>query len=74
MTTRITPGQAAREPFEAGVCAGSVLQALRGLTLDPDDEPRPTLALDADMVNARDWSHERMVEHVATFLRQEELL
>jgi hypothetical protein len=34
----------------------------------------PTLALDADMVNARDWSHERMVEHVASFLRQEGLL
>ncbi len=34
----------------------------------------PTLALDADMVNAADWSHERMVEHVAGFLRQENLL
>ena len=34
----------------------------------------PTLALSADMVSARDWSHERMVEHVAGFLRQEGLL
>lgn len=34
----------------------------------------PALALDADMVNAADWSHERMVEHVAAFLRQEGLL
>lgn len=34
----------------------------------------PTLMLDADMVNAADWSHERMVEHVAQFLRQEALL
>ena len=28
----------------------------------------PTLTLDADMVNASDWSHERMVEHVGQFL------
>lgn len=34
----------------------------------------PTLALSADMVSAKDWSHERMVEHVAGFLRQEGLL
>ncbi len=34
----------------------------------------PTLALSADMVNAKDWNHERMVEHVAGFLRREGLL
>jgi hypothetical protein len=34
----------------------------------------PTLALSADMVSAKDWSHERMVEHVAEFLRKEGLL
>jgi hypothetical protein len=34
----------------------------------------PTLALSADMVSAKDWSHERMVEHVASFLRREGLL
>jgi len=26
------------------------------------------------MVSAKDWSHERMVQHVAGFLRQEGLL
>jgi ABC-type taurine transport system substrate-binding protein len=34
----------------------------------------PTLALSADMVSAKDWSHEQMVEHVAAFLKQEGLL
>lgn len=34
----------------------------------------PTLALSADRVSAKDWSHERMVEHVAGFLRQKGLL
>ena len=28
----------------------------------------PTLTLDADMVNAADWSHDRMVSHVGDFL------
>jgi hypothetical protein len=30
--------------------------------------------LSADMVDAADWSHERMVEHVADFLRAGGLL
>jgi len=34
----------------------------------------PTLMLSADMVDAADWSHERMVEHVADFLRSGGLL
>lgn len=34
----------------------------------------PTLSLSADMVNASDWSQERMVSHVADFLRAEALL
>jgi hypothetical protein len=34
----------------------------------------PTLMLSADMVDAADWSHERMVEHVADFLRSAGLL
>jgi hypothetical protein len=34
----------------------------------------PTLTLSADMVNASDWSHERMVSHVAEFLKAEGLL
>jgi len=28
----------------------------------------PTLLLSADMVDAKDWSHERMVSHVGEFL------
>jgi hypothetical protein len=28
----------------------------------------PTLALDADMVDSADWSHDRMVDHVSEFL------
>ena len=28
----------------------------------------PTLALDADMVNAKGWSHEQMVDYVSEFL------
>ena len=34
----------------------------------------PTLVLSADMVDAADWSHERMVEYVAEFLRSGGLL
>jgi benzoyl-CoA reductase subunit B len=34
----------------------------------------PTLALDADMVDNRGWSHERMVEHVAAFLKESGLV
>jgi hypothetical protein len=34
----------------------------------------PTLMLSADMVDAAGWSHERMVEHVADFLRSGALL
>jgi benzoyl-CoA reductase subunit B len=30
----------------------------------------PTLLLSADMVDAKDWSHERMVRHVASFLTE----
>lgn len=30
----------------------------------------PTLALDADMVDTKGWSHEQMVDHVATFLKE----
>jgi len=34
----------------------------------------PTLMLSADMVDAQGWSHERMVEHVADFLRRNGLV
>ena len=34
----------------------------------------PTLLLSADMVDAADWSHERMVMHVADFLKAGGLL
>jgi branched-chain amino acid transport system permease protein len=34
----------------------------------------PTLRLSADMVDAKEWNHERMVEHVAAFLRSKDLL
>jgi benzoyl-CoA reductase subunit B len=30
----------------------------------------PTLEIDADMVDAEGWNHERMVEHVSQFLRE----
>jgi len=29
----------------------------------------PVLLLSADMVDAKDWSHDRMVEHVGEFLK-----
>jgi hypothetical protein len=29
----------------------------------------PTLAIDADMVDAKEWSHEQMVDHVSDFLK-----
>jgi len=31
----------------------------------------PALTIEADMVDATEWNHERMVEHVADFLRRE---
>ena len=34
----------------------------------------PVLRLSADMVDAKEWNHERMVEHVAQFLRTKELI
>jgi benzoyl-CoA reductase subunit B len=34
----------------------------------------PVLLLSADMVDAKDWSHERMVEHAASFLKASGLL
>jgi hypothetical protein len=34
----------------------------------------PTLLLDADMVDAKDWNHERMVTHFGEFLAEERLL
>jgi benzoyl-CoA reductase/2-hydroxyglutaryl-CoA dehydratase subunit BcrC/BadD/HgdB len=34
----------------------------------------PTLRLSADMVDAKEWNHERMVEHVAGFLREKGLI
>ena len=33
----------------------------------------PVLALDADMVNSRDWNHDRMVGLVESFLREQGL-
>jgi hypothetical protein len=34
----------------------------------------PVLRLSADMVDAKEWNHERMVEHVAQFLRSKDLI
>ena len=34
----------------------------------------PVLPLSADMVDAKEWNHERMVEHVAQFLRSKGLI
>jgi benzoyl-CoA reductase subunit B len=34
----------------------------------------PALRLSADMVDAKEWNHERMVEHVASFLRTKGLI
>ena len=34
----------------------------------------PTLLLDADMVDAKDWNHERMVTHFGEFLGSEGLV
>ena len=34
-----------------------------------EDAGVPVLRLSADMVDAKEWNHERMVEHVAEFLR-----
>lgn len=34
----------------------------------------PTLMLHANMVNAQEWNHEKMVEHAAEFLRAERLI
>jgi len=34
----------------------------------------PVLRLAADMVDAKEWNHERMVEHVAQFLRSRNLI
>jgi benzoyl-CoA reductase subunit B len=34
----------------------------------------PTLMISADMVDAKEWNHERMVDHAADFLRREGLL
>jgi benzoyl-CoA reductase subunit B len=34
----------------------------------------PVLRLSADMVDAKEWDHGRMVEHVADFLRTRSLL
>ena len=33
----------------------------------------PTLLLDADMVDAKDWNHDRMVTHFGEFLTAERL-
>jgi len=39
-----------------------------------EDAGIPTLRLSANMVDAKEWNHERMVEHVADFLRAQELI
>jgi benzoyl-CoA reductase subunit B len=39
-----------------------------------EDAGIPALRLSADMVDAKEWNHERMVEHVAGFLRTKGLI
>jgi len=39
-----------------------------------NDAGIPALMISADMVDAKEWNHESMVNHVADFLRREGLL
>jgi benzoyl-CoA reductase subunit B len=39
-----------------------------------EDAGIPTLLLDADMVDAKEWNHEQMVDYVADFLRKAGLI
>ena len=39
-----------------------------------EDAGIPTLLLDADMVDAKEWNHEKMVDYVTDFLRKARLI